>query len=207
VPTLNGFFLLLPFPFPSVWLKGSPPRFAQQSWCMENVLFYHAVQEYREETEENRHQLGQDIYSKYVANSMFPLYFSRHIFFSCAATPTSSLPSHPLTFLSPKGSECQVNLPMDIREKITKDIKEENFSPFLFDQALNHTMEMLRQSIFPLWKKSPLFKESMKALNVKNMQELRVLKSSTQKPKDSTSSLLDLSAASLSVFGNTIKKK
>jgi hypothetical protein len=72
---------------------------------------------------------------------------------------------------------------MKDREEIQEKIEAEDFTVELFQGAEKHCYTLLRQSIVPLWKASPSFKEAMKKLGIKDLNDLRATRLSQSKKK------------------------
>ena len=60
------------------------------------------------------------------------------------------------------GSQTEINVDSLIKDAISEKINKGQFDSTLFDEATYVVYNLLRFSILPLWKVSPLFKDAMK---------------------------------------------
>jgi len=63
---------------------------------------------------------------------------------------------------------------MKDREEVHERIASGDFSASLYSQVQKRVLTLLRQSILPLWKGTSSFKEALKTLGMKDLNELRV---------------------------------
>jgi hypothetical protein len=71
------------------------------------------------------------------------------------------------------GAMYELNLDHGDREKLKKEIGAGVFSPAMMDRADRHCTDLLRHSVFPLWKASKPVKEFLKRRKVNDIMELR----------------------------------
>jgi len=84
-----------------------------------------------------------------------------------------SLLSFPSPFGLFAGAICELNVDHLIRTSIRELIDKGEISSSMMDAAEKHCINLLRFSVFPLWKTSFGFKELMKKHKVRDITELR----------------------------------
>jgi len=65
---------------------------------------------------------------------------------------------------------------MKFREEIMEKIESGEFQDALFMSAEKATFILMKQSILPLWKGTPGYKEALKKRNIKTVRDLRPTK-------------------------------
>lgn len=75
-----------------------------------------------------------------------------------------------------EGANMEVNVDMTISEEIRARVKEGKFTMDLFDEAQKTCVNMLRFSVFPLWKSSNSFKELLRKHKAKDLTEFQAQK-------------------------------
>ena len=74
------------------------------------------------------------------------------------------------------GSRLEINIDMDLRSVLKERIDKADLSVDMFDRAERHCLDLLRFSVFPLWKDSFGFKDLLKKSRAKDLEELRQLR-------------------------------
>ena len=139
-------------------------------------MFHKAVTYYREQDASKKKEEAQKISNEFVvAGHFLPFPFPiSHFPFSylslhCSIVEVRQLTIHFLPLIV--GSFSEINVPMEIREKIIESIQAGEFTDDLFQAADKHILSMLRLTIFPLWKKSDLCHHVLKKAKARTLQE------------------------------------
>jgi len=74
------------------------------------------------------------------------------------------------------GGHFEVNVDMPVKVELRRKLFQGEISPTMMDEAESHCTNLLRYSVFPLWKESSAFKEQMKKHKSKDIFELKQLK-------------------------------
>jgi len=69
----------------------------------------------------------------------------------------------------------QINIDVELLEKIAEEIKSEKVSSTTFDEAHKHCLNLLRYSVFRLWKEKHSYKALLKNYGVSELLELKNL--------------------------------
>jgi len=75
--------------------------------------------------------------------------------------------------LQKTGSNLEINIDMNDRNEIRGKIESGSVTANVLDTADKYCVNLLRYSVFPLWKTSPGFKELLKKNNVKDIAEFK----------------------------------
>jgi len=79
------------------------------------------------------------------------------------------------------GSKLEINLDMAMKQDLKSKVDAHNVTTSMFDHAEQQALNLLRYSIFPLWKSSSPLKEVLKKYGAKDIMDLKVVKSSSSR--------------------------
>ncbi|KAF7723080.1 hypothetical protein EC973_002364 [Apophysomyces ossiformis] len=105
--------------------------FLQQTFCIENLVFWMAVRHYQE-CAQRHYQLFHDN----------------------PASNTATLQAKCLAILDTHiqpNSPQEINIPCDMRQQILADVRDGNYHPAIFDTALEAVVELMRANSFIPW--------------------------------------------------------
>jgi len=115
-------------------------------------------------------------FSSFFHFFFFSFFFLFLSFFSFFSSPCSSSLTSVLVFLCCPDAAMEINLDMELSEAIREKIDSNEISFDLWDKAETHCLNLLRYSVFPLWKSSPGFKDFLKKQKVNDLQEFRMIR-------------------------------
>lgn len=72
-----------------------------------------------------------------------------------------------------EGSYCEINIDMALKESIWERIEEEAIDRTLFDLADDHTMNLMRYSLIPLWKNTSELREILSKRGLESLAGLQ----------------------------------